>query len=217
MALKPYDELRKLDIKEYVSKREGKDEKGKKIFLDYLNWAKCIDLLHENGAETVFYIPLKDKDGSFVFTSAEVVNKDGRKCGCYFVSVEIHIDDLVFVMDMPLMNGSNIVYSDTLNQLRISNAHARAFVKGVAIRTGLGFDLWVKEEEKQPDRMDDDLSSHSIFSIEKRVQMLLSDKLAQYGSEDDLCRAIGISKKNVGVILASFGSIDRFEKALKAL
>ncbi len=217
MALKPYNELRKLDISKHVSKREGKDEKGKKILLDYLNWAKCVDLLHENGAETVYYIPLKDKNGSFVFTSAEVENKDKRKCGCYFVSVEIHIDDLVFKMDMPLMNGSNVVYADTLNQLRISNAHARAFVKGVAIRTGLGFDLWAKEEETLPERMDDDPNSHSIFVIEKRVQMLLSDKLAKFGSEDELCRAIGVSKKNVGVILASFGSIDRFEKALKAL
>lgn len=40
--LKPYKELRKIDIRPYCEEQEG---------LLYLNCAKCIDLLHENGAE----------------------------------------------------------------------------------------------------------------------------------------------------------------------
>ncbi len=217
MALKPYEELRKLDIIEHCSTRKGKDEHGKVIDLYYLNWAKCVDLLHENGAGMVYYVPLRDENGSFVFTSKDVQNKDGRACGCYFVAVEIHIDDLVFRMDMPLMNGSNVVYNDTLNQLRISNAHARAFVKGVAIRTGLGFGLWIKDDTTDLLGTEDDLSMHSIFSIKKRVEQLLTIKLNGLGSDDELCRALGTNKKNVAAVLASFDSIDRFEKALRKL
>ena len=39
--LKPYDEMIKIDVRPYCKKRDG---------LDYLNWATCIKLLHENGA-----------------------------------------------------------------------------------------------------------------------------------------------------------------------
>ena len=131
-------------------------------------------MLHENGAETVYFTPLKTLEGSYLFTSADVANKDGRKTGCWFVSVEVHIDDLVFTMDMPLMNGSLVVYEDTLNQLRISNAHARAFVKGVAIHTGLGFNLWTTEKDTERDS--DDLSGHSIWSIKERIERLITAK-----------------------------------------
>lgn len=120
MALKSYNELVKLDVAKHCEYRDAKDEQGRKIRVPYLNWAKCIELLHQNGAETVYYTPLRAPDGSYLFSSAAVSNKDGRKTGCWFVSVEIHIDDLTFTMDMPLLNGSIMVYEDTLNQLRIS-------------------------------------------------------------------------------------------------
>ena len=54
--LKPYGELRKVDVKPFCEEREG---------MTYLNWAKCIDLLHENGAEKVYWVPIPDeKTGS---------------------------------------------------------------------------------------------------------------------------------------------------------
>ena len=37
--LKPYSELRKVDISRYCMEREG---------IKYLNWAKCIDILRES-------------------------------------------------------------------------------------------------------------------------------------------------------------------------
>lgn len=145
--LKPYNELVQVDVLPRCDYREAKDERGQKVKVPYLNWAVCKSMLHENGAETVYYTPLKTPEGSYLFGSREVANKDGRKTGCWFVSVEVHIDDLTFTMDMPLLNGSLVVYEDTLNQARISNAHARAFVKGVAIHTGLGFKLWMNEKD----------------------------------------------------------------------
>ncbi len=56
MALKTYEEMRKIDVTPYCEERDG---------MIYLNWAKCIDLLHENGAKKVYWIPIPDeKTGS---------------------------------------------------------------------------------------------------------------------------------------------------------
>jgi hypothetical protein len=177
----------------------------------YLNWAKCVDLLHEHGAEKVYFTPQKTPEGSYLFTSREVQNKQGRTTGCYFVSVEIVIDDLKFTMDAPLLNGTNVVYDDTLNQLRISNAHTRAFVKGVAIHTGLGFDLWVKGNEDAVPT--DDLSIHNILSIKRRVEELATVKL-QSVAYDDILSSLGIKDKDFKMFMGMYERLNNFEKAL---
>ena len=215
MSLKPFSELVNLDVLPFCDKREAKDDKGKKIEVPYLNWAKCVELLHENGAAVVYYTPLRGPDGSYLFQSKEVANKEGRKTGCYFVSVEIHIDDMVFVMDMPLMNGSLVVYDDTLNQLRIANCHARAFVKGVAIRTGLGFKLWVNDKDTDP--ATDDLSGHNIMAIKQRVEQLITSKLQGGADMDDIYHALGISKKQFDSTMLAFQNIQYIENKLRAL
>lgn len=213
--LKPFNELYQLDVTPYCDMREAKDDKGKKIQVPYLNWAKCVELLHENGAEVVYYTPLRGPDGSYLFASKDVANKDGRKTGCYFVSVGIHIDDLYFTMDMPLMNGSIVVYDDTLNQLRISNCHARAFVKGVAIRTGLGFKLWVNDKDTDP--APDDLSGHNINAIKQRIEQLITAKLQGGMNMDDIYHALGISKKQFDSTMLAFQNIQFIENKLRAL
>lgn len=213
--LKPYKELVKIDVSPFCDKREALDDNKKKILVPYLNWAKCKELLHEHGAESVYFTPLKDASGSYVFCSKEVQNKDGRKTGCYFVSVEIHVDDKVFTMDTPLLNGSLMVYEDTLNQLRIANAQARAFVKGVAIHTGLGFSLWCGDSDT--DAAPDDLSGHSIFAIKQRVEQLLTAKLQNGLSMDDALSALGINKKRFDLIMSAFSDINVLETKLRAL
>ena len=55
MAIKSYAEMRKIDVLPHCEYREAKDDKGKKIQVPYLNWAKCKDLLHEHGAERVYF------------------------------------------------------------------------------------------------------------------------------------------------------------------
>ena len=215
MPLKPYRELVQVDVLPFCDYREAKDDNNKKIKVPYLNWAKCKELLHQNGAESVYYIPLTDREGSFVFCSKETANKDGRKTGCYFVAVEIHIDDRVFRMDMPLLNGSLVVYEDTLNQLRIDNCHKRAFVKGVAIHTGLGFGLWASE--KDTDAAPDDLSGHSIQAIKQRIDQLLTAKLQHGMSMDDVLSALDMNKRQLKSIVDSFEQIDDLERRLRAL
>ena len=142
MALKSFNELIKIDVRPQCDTRDAKDENGKTIKVPYLSWGKCVKLLHENGANDVWYAPVEcPTTHTYLWPQAKVSTSKGRDTECWFVRVLIHIDDLEFVYDTPLLNGSMVVYTDTLNQLRINNALARAFVKGVAIRTGLGFDL----------------------------------------------------------------------------
>ena len=52
MALKSWEEMRKIDVTPYCQERDG---------MTYLNWAKCIDLLHENGAKKVYWVPIPDE------------------------------------------------------------------------------------------------------------------------------------------------------------
>lgn len=137
--LKPYSELRKVDVRPFCEEREG---------MTYLNWAKCIDLLHENGAENVFWVPIPDeKTGSSLrMTDTAFVDKNGIQNRCYETRIKVVIDNLKFEMQSPVMNGSNPVKDNSMSQQRVWNSMCRSFVKGVAIYTGLGFDLWLKEE-----------------------------------------------------------------------
>ena len=213
--LKSYAELSVVDVLPYCDYREAKDDKGKKIRVPYLNWATCKNLLHENGAESVYYVPLKTASGSYLFFFFDVEKKDGRKPGCWFVSVEIHVDDRVFTMDMPLMNGSLVVYEDTLNQLRISNAHARAFVKGVAIHTGLGFSLWCSDKDTEQDP--DDLSGHSIMAVKKRIEMELTAKLQRGMDMEDILSGIGISRRLFDNTMKALDNAQLIEKKILEL
>lgn len=137
--LKSYDELRQIDVRPYCEKRDG---------LDYLNWAKCIELLHDNGANVVYFEPIPDeKTGSSLrMTEVTFADKSNNINRCYETRIKVVIDDLEFEMQTPVMNGSNPVKDNSMNQNRVWTSMCRAFVKGVAIRTGLGFSLWLKEE-----------------------------------------------------------------------
>ena len=65
--LKKFDELYKIDVKPFCDVKKGKDDNGKVIDIPYLNWARCVTLLHENGAETVYYTPLRNANGGYLF------------------------------------------------------------------------------------------------------------------------------------------------------
>lgn len=139
MALKSYEELRKVDVLPYCEEREG---------MTYLNWAKCIDLLHENGAEKVSWEPIPDErtGSSLRMTDTVFTDSKGNSNKCYETRIKVIIDDNEYEMQTPVMNGSNPVKDNSMSQQRVWNSMCRAFVKCVAIHTGLGFNLWLKEE-----------------------------------------------------------------------
>ena len=139
--LKSYEEMRKVDVRKHCKKRDG---------IDYLNWAKCIDLLRENGAETVYFEPCTGANGSSLIASEHTfTDKNGAINRCYETKIKVVVDNNTYYMQTPVMNGSNPVKDNSRSQQRVWNSMCRAFVKCIAIHTGLGFDLWVQEENKQ--------------------------------------------------------------------
>lgn len=208
--LKSYDELRKVDVSKYTEKRDN---------ADYLNWAKCIDLLHENGAEQVYFIPLTNENGSSLFmsevtfeTGSDKTKKTNR---CYETKIEIHIDDKVYYMQSPVMNGANPVQDNSMSQQRVWNSMCRSFVKGVAIYTGLGFDLWLKNEEHDvKNNWEDDLSKHNIFKIQERLQILISSKMKEGLTTEKIASNLGISEEELKGYFMYFRLLDRLEKRI---
>ena len=139
MALKTWSEMRKIDVTPYCEERDG---------MTYLNWAKCIDLLHENGAEKVFWTPIPDEKTGSSLRMVEKVFSDSKNNTnqCYETRIRVVIDDNEYEMQSPVMNGSNPVKDNSMSQQTVWNSMCRSFVKCVAIQTGLGFNLWLKEE-----------------------------------------------------------------------
>ena len=206
--LKSFAELRKVDVTPYVKQRDG---------ADYLPWATVVDLLHDNGAEKVFFSPVYNENGSSLFMSdATFVDKNGVANRCYEVRIEVAVDDDTFIYSYPLLNGINPVKDNSLNQNVVFKAMARAFVKAIALRYGLGFSLWSKEELDAPD--DDNLYKHSLFSIKERFQQeytkVIRDK---HLTTKEIAEKCEMSEDEVKVLFTFFDQLDRFEKKLIAL
>lgn len=205
--LKPYAEMRQIDVTPYVEQRDGND---------YLNWAMCKELLHQNGAENVYFEPCTNANGSSLFMSEKLFeDSKGNTNRCYEVRVHIVIDELEFDAQFPLMNGSNPVKDNSMSQQRVWNAQTRAFVKGVAMRTGLGFDLWLKNDFTS--KTEDDLSKHNLFSIKERMQQAYTKLIKKKMSTKDIATALEMTEDEVKVIFTYFEQLDRFEKKLNAL
>lgn len=207
--LKSFNEMRKIDVSPYVEKRDGND---------YLNWARCKQLLHDNGAEVVYFEPCTNENGSSLFMSDEsFTDSKGNVNRCYEVRVKITIDELTFEAQFPLMNGSNPVKDNSMSQQRLWNSQTRAFVKGVAMRTGLGFDLWLNDIEGDVST-EDDLSKHHIFAIKERFQQeytkVLRDK---HLTTKEIAEKCAMSEDEVKVLFTFFDQLDRFEKKLLAI
>ena len=206
--LKGYDELRKIDVSKWVEQRDG---------ADYLNWAKVVDLLHEYGAEKVYFEPIVNQTtgSSLYMTDNEFKDSRGNVNRVYETAVKIVIDDQEFSQRGPVMNGSNPVKDNSMSQQRLWNCQTRLFVKGVAIRTGLGFDLWLKEEFKnEKDNWEDDLSKHDIFKIRERVQELYT-KIHKSGlSSKEIADKLYKTEDEVKAIFSYFDTLSNFEKDL---
>lgn len=137
--LKPFIEMVKLDLSKHTQKKPTfyKDKSGKMQktsgdkWLDYIEWAKVLELLYENGASSVsFYSTIhKEKPNT--------------------LEIKLQIDNIEYTTDYPIIDGNSII--NNANQMQIHKAELRGFVKCVAIHTGLGLSLWMKEERQLSD------------------------------------------------------------------
>ena len=205
--IKPFNEMMSLDISQYLKQRDK---------INYLPWATCKKLLHENGAEKVYFEPCTNANGSSLFMSDAVfTDKNGVANRCYEVRVKVVIDDLVFESQYPLMNGANPVKDNSMSQQRVYNAQARAFVKGVAIHTGLGFSLWLDDDIEKNE--EEDLTKHSLQAVKLRVQQIYTTKLQKKMSTKDIAQGLDMTEEEVKAYFTYYDILDRFEKRLSEL
>ena len=207
MAIKSWNEMRKLDISKYVKKRDG---------ADYLPWAECLKLLYENGAEKVVIETMYNEDGSSLFMSEQTfTDKNGGTNRCYEVRIRVFIDDKMYIFAYPVMNGINAVRDNLMNQNAVHKAQMRAFVKCVAINTGLGFDLWRDDSDIESDA--DDLSKHSLWAVKERLQQAYTRAIKKGLSTGDIAKAVNKSEDEVRLLFTYFDALNRFEQELNAL
>ena len=207
MAIKSWNEMRQLDISKYVKKRDG---------ADYLPWAECLKLLYENGAEKVEIIPHTTANGSSLFMSDQVfTDKHSNTNRCYEVYVTVAIDGKMYSINYPVMNGINAVRDNLMNQNAVHKAQMRAFVKCVAINTGLGFDLWRDDSDIESDS--EDLSKHSLWAIKERIQIAYTNAIKKGMSTGDIAKAVNKTEDEVMLLFTYFDQLNRFEKELSGL
>ena len=219
MAIKSYAEMRQIDVLPFCDTREAKDDKGRTIKVPYLNWAKCKELLHQNGAEVVYFEPCTNFNGSSLFMSDQVFTDKNKVTNrCYEVRVKIVIDDLKFEAQYPLMNGSNPVKDNSMTQQRLWNAQTRAFVKGVAMRTGLGFGLWLDDMDDKESAGEEDLSKHNLRAIQERMQMAYTNLIKKGMSTKEIADKLGTNESTINFMLTKvFDDLAHLEKDLGAL
>ncbi|MDR0979472.1 MAG: DUF1071 domain-containing protein [Lachnospiraceae bacterium] len=209
--LKSYEELRKLDVNKFVEDRDG---------AKYLNWAKVVDLLHENGAKTVYFEPIANEQtgSSLYMTNQEFIDSKSNKNRVYETAVKIVIDDLEFIQRGPVTNGANPVKDNSMTQQRLWNCQTRLFVKGVAIRTGLGFDLWLSDELKNgKEDTEDDLSKHDIFKIKERCQIAYTSKMKTGLTTKEIAEKLHKTEDEIKALFSYFDTLSNFEKDLSNL
>jgi hypothetical protein len=176
--------------------------------VDYLNWAVCVSLLHENGAKKVLFGNVHQNDHP-LFLKGEALP---------FVRVYVDVDGDRRELDYPVIDGFFDVKMDKIEQSDVHNATQRGFVKCVGINWGLGLPLWIKEESAAPQK--DNLLIHNIWSIKKRLDETITAKMQKKGiaSQKELCDAIGWTEKAfTQTMTIMFDNIAKLEDLVKKI
>lgn len=206
-GLPNFEELRKIDLIKYTKQRDK---------ADYINWAVIKQLLHDNGAEKVYFEPIQQENGSsLIMCKKEFKDLKENTNQVYETRIKVVIDDLVFEIQGPVMNGSNPVKDNSMTQQRLWNSQTRLFVKGVAIHTGLGFDLWSRIEKKEDDENEEDLSMHNILKIQERMHQTLTAKMKLGLSKKEIATKLKINEKALDNYLGMYKKLYSLEKVIE--
>ncbi len=164
-----FREMYAYDVKPFIKtkhpfkKIDGAYKEDTSKTLKFIEWSKILCLLYELGAESVRYGNIFTDEGHPSF-----VNKAGT---APFVRVWVTIDNDRFEIAHPVLNGYEKGYAD--NQLHIHNATQRAFVKCIAINTGLGLSLWEQDEEETVETPDA-VSKESNLKLNQKIFSLFN-------------------------------------------
>lgn len=134
--MKSFKELVEIDLTKYTQKKPTFYRKDGKLvptnenkWLDYIEWAKVLELLYTVG------------EASQVSFKSEF-NKEKPNT----LIISLTIDEKQYFTDYPIIDGNALI--ENPNQMQLHKAELRGFVKCVAIHTGLGLNLWMKEERE---------------------------------------------------------------------
>lgn len=203
MLQKTFNEMMAIDVSPWVKKRDG---------ADYLPWAACKLLLHKNGAETVLFQPVPGADGSTLRKSdLAFTDKNGVQNRCYEVLVHITVDNMEWDTAYPVLNGANPVKDNSMSQQRVHNAVRRAFVKGVAERTGLGYKLWLDTDDMPEE---ENLARHSLAKCKQRLTELITEKITQGIPLNVIADRLGMDEDTLRGKLSLYNELARLEKAI---
>ena len=205
MALPSFKELMEFDVEPFCKKRDG---------ISYLPWAKCKELLHSFGAEEVYFVPVLNDDGHSLRMSEKVfADKNGNENRCYETLIEVHIDDKVYPMTSPVMNGSSPVKDNSMSQQRVWNSMCRSFVKAVAIYTGLGFKLWAGTEGQELDD-EDSVKGHDISKVQEKVLEKITVLNKRGMTVGDIASALSMTEEEFRGRFALYSVLYSFEKEI---
>lgn len=206
MFTKTFDEMLNVNISQRVKKRDN---------VEYLPWGVCKKILHEHGAEKVMFWPVPGPDGSTLRKSElTFTDKNGTANRCYEVVVHIVVDDIEWETTYPVLNGVAPVKDNSMNQLRVHNAIRRAFVKGVAERTGLGFGLWLDDDD-MPES--EDLSKHSLKKCRERLLELVTNKINSGIPLPVICDRLGMDEETFRGKLTLYKELAKLEADIEAM
>lgn len=206
-GLAPFEELRKIDLSKYIKKRDN---------ADYINWAVLVELLHEYGAKNVYFEPIVNEKGSSLFMTDQVfTDSKGNTNRVYETAVRIVIDDLDFIQRGPVNNGANPVKDNSMTQQRLWNSQTRLFVKGVAIRTGLGFNLWSRTESEDEEKsFEININEHDISKIKERTQIEYTNLIKKGMTQKEIADKLNKTEDEIRAIFSYFDTLNTFEKDL---
>lgn len=205
---KSFVEMMKVDVRPFAKARDESPD------VLYLPWAVCKKLLHDHGADTVMFWPVPGPDGSSLRRSELTFkDKNGVTNQAYEVVVHIQVDNLQWDTVYPVMNGDKPVKDNSMNQLRLHNAIRRAFVKSVAERLGLGFDLWLSENDL-PDEATEDLSKHNLAKCKQRLLELVTAKINAGLPLTLIADRLGMDEETLRAKFSLYNELAKLEKAI---
>lgn len=98
-----------------------------------------------------------------------------------------------------------------MSQQRVHNAVRRAFVKGVAERTGLGYKLWLDTDDMPEE---ENLARHSLAKCKQRLTELITEKIAQGIPLNVIADRLGMDEDTLRGKLSLYNELARLEKAI---
>lgn len=124
---------------------------------------------------------------------------------------------------IPGTGGSMLVANEKNGLYTSDEAFKMAYTDALSVAAkslGLGADVYFKEDAgfSEPTKYDtDDLSSHNVLAVGKRIEMLVSALIKRGMDYKDILSALNLNEKNFKLLMGMPQRLDAFERALQKL